>query len=725
MPYEKYKIEFKDDFNRLVTVLIVQDEIILTPTMLVAADNPVTVRYDGDESDIFQTMIPSKAKIRILLPEDNLELYEDLSTIDEDTFGVTITVEEDDDIVFAWNGWLIPDELTRTFSYQDQTMELTAIDVISRLKGQRLVNSDGTYIVGRQTMKYIVSRCLDEAFTTSNTIGSYEIVVKSHMVLSVLTSYEFPDVLEQLSVAAEAFNDDMGRPISAFEVVERIARSLLMRVFYENSTVYFVDILDYQGDMDRPEAPVLFKDYPGVTLQDNNIIIGNDENITTSRTFRESNARFQYTNTIGILIDGNLNNWEESGTGYRLTNWFYNPYLEARPDVDDRRVGNGRAESPYGILLTYTNDGTTPPITGRKYDMICSKVSVPVSGGIFYTINVRMRLVNPLSIDFADISGTLARHTYQILFIFVYNDYDPSKCYAFSWMSGGDGHAHWVEIALAGTDFEDGIPDWSVITAAYESELSSNTTVNTFGAANPALIIEATPAFEIQELSYDLPPLPIGVIGTMYVAVHPCTGAKVDLHPESADTVIYSCILTQKGSFFGPEKTKGETVYITRKIRTSQDKLEREISFNTTENSNVAGSISTDITYEDNFGNIIPAGNVPVVSISNVPELFGLPILGYNAIALMWLNYPQYKIDFTVRGKILNFYDAVILNTLYDPGRPSTAIYQEVFIQNSHEYDLKMGTRKLVVMSMKINKRIISDVEPDETHDAGEFYYIK
>lgn len=702
MPYAKYHISYKDAFNREVEVFLIQEAVVITPIELVGDENPVTITHAGEDGDIFQTMISSKATIRIILPESGSELFEDIATMDENTFGVVITVKNGLITEYIWNGWLVPDEQVKTFSYYSQNIVLTAIDAISRLKGQKLLNADETYITGVQSLKYLAQRCFDDVYTPENTLIGYTFVIKSKMVLNTNSTTVFPDILEQLAVSAEAFNDDMGRPISAFDVISKIANSLFMRCFYENGNIYFVDILDFCKDPTTPQLPVFYKEFPGVDPEADIILIENTENIDTTRTYRESRVRFAYNAMVGLLKDGFLNNWENFGGGKRLVDWVYNDLLLSQPDVYDRRVGTGRQESPFGILLKWGD-----PVDGPE--MIGGSTGSSVSGGSTLSLDVKLEAINQGLIPLQNTAYDIDIPITFLLSVLIYNPLDPVNSLALTRVDSADGTSYtaWKFRDLTGSDFASGSFDF-----------------NDFEVGKSILLDRTS---NVQTATIELPIVPESVSGQAFVAVTAITHNDnlATVGYEAHDTIIYEVLLTQKPKNTEKKTTKGEITYLSRKIRTSQEFLLRDIELHTSANFTVAGSLSSAIPYEL-FGYTIPPGPIGNISFEGYPGLlgFGVPLIAYCAFAQMWLNYPQYKVECEIRGRDNEFYKGIDFSCFNDLTRPSTAIYNNIFVQTSSQYELKAATRKITAISMKLNERNISDSILDDDNDLWEYYFI-
>ncbi len=142
----KYYMEFRDHYDRVVVVRFLVFSYILPPTQLLAGQNPVVISSQGDDEGIFQPVFTRKATMAIILQDDSMPFLDDIAVMDEDTFGVEIRINGGVEFV----GWLVPDEQSRTFSYHSQTITLTAVDVISRLKERSLFNPTGSYTTVKQ-----------------------------------------------------------------------------------------------------------------------------------------------------------------------------------------------------------------------------------------------------------------------------------------------------------------------------------------------------------------------------------------------------------------------------------------------------------------------------------------------------------------------------------------------------------------------------------------------
>lgn len=707
--FSKYTLSFVDAFGRDVLVALWSGEFVLTPKALMADADPVKISFLGEEDDVFQSVITTKAEVRIVLGEDDLDIFEDLSSMTEETFGMTISIGDN----YEWHGWVIPDEQEKKFSYSAQTITIRAIDPLSKIKGRKLLNDDKTYIHGEHTLKYYIEKCMDPLFGTDNTNGSYEFFIASTLRLSYDTVTVFPDILEQLTVFAEVFNDDMGRPINAYDVIKIIAEALCMRCFYENRKLYFVDVKTFTNNWEIGAIPLIYK----TEGFEDNILLKNSENITTTRTFRESRVRFEYNGIVGLLEDGYLLNWTASGSGHVLTNWEYHPDLIAQGAAyyEHRRVGTGRQESPYGINLQNRYAYPAPGFPAQSYDRIAGKTTSNVSSFETLKISVKLEILNPMLIP--HINGSATEYNfYTPVYVFIYNDGDPTKSYYISERQE-DGFMQWNLVDLTGTSFASGSLDWTIFDFLLGSGLPAG------------FILSPERNYDKQTIDKDLAPIPESLSGDVFVVISPLRvwnqhfGGQRLADPASTHINVFEVLVSKAPRKLEKKATKGEITYLTRDIVTSKEYYERNISLNTTVNSGVAGSLNTTISYTRTSDSVVvPAGIVTGIESSPTSGRFSLR--EYNAIIQMNYNFTQYKIDLEAKSRNLQFNKFIGMSVFYDPERPSTEIYEEPFIQTKHEYDVKRGERKLTIISMKDNPRTISLDTLDETNDLLENYYI-
>lgn len=712
-----YKISFDNYYGNLCEVLLIEDYEDDVFVELLGSDSPVEVTYDSEDETIFSTMITSKAKIRVLVDSNNIDFIERMAVLKEGEYQVEINWAGSG----RWVGALIPDEQSRTFSIVQGELELTAVDRLIQMKGKKLIDSDGAYMSGEHTLRQYIDRCFAQVLPPGAP-GLDTMVIYSNLVLSNDTTYSFPNIMEQLSVYAEAFNDDLGRPINCYEVVKAIASSLNMRCFYVGNFLFFVDIINYIEFPPFGLDPVTvgFKgDTVGATL------IKNSENITTVPTFTESVCRFKYKGLVGLLVDGYLQNWIASGSGFVLEDWTYSPRLLSQPDYESRRRGNGRQENPFGIFLKCDALGFLDfdEIGGSSLNEVYPLDTINISAKLKFN---DMNQIVPTRIggNEFDIFGSFRAVIYNN------NNPDLSAC-ILTEDGGGSGKYAWYWVDLTGSGFASGVFDFEALIDAVETAYG-------FGPYATQNIIQFSNTSSDQTISIDLPSaLLIGRTGKLFVAFGGacCTDLDNDTYPP-VDIILQNVIVTKSVPKTDNKEVKGEVVYVSRFGNMSVEKVEKEISLNTSANWNVSGALRTPITYtltQDSLlpdgtiipsGTTIPAGPVYRLSRTGTTIFNNQPLVAYNAMSRMLFDYNQYKIDYEVKGNYININAPIDLSSLYDVSRPSTEIYNSISLQIRNSINIKKSENKITSVTMKFDQRSFSGNTLDEFHDLVESYYI-
>ena len=739
-----YTISFKDYNNEPIEVIIYKDSNPFA-TSLLASSNPLTItRTVENADDLFSLVSTSKCNIRIQITDGMGDFLNDMETLKEGEMKVTIN-RTSSGVENIWRGILIPDQQTRKFNILTGEIEITAIDLLSQMKGKKLLNADNVYVTEEHTIKEYADFCINQVAGISSSFFSNIILTKD-------TAYTLPTMPDQFSLYADTFNDDEGRPIYCYDVIKYIAEAFNLTV---NTRADVLEFVDFAAEK-YSRFSVGFKgDGKNATL------INNSESINTTRTFFESIAKYNYRKSIGLITDGYFLNWTSIGGGYKLTNWEYNPQLSGSSDVYTRRKGSDRPQNPYAILLERDVVFGTGGAPDTHYsDIIAGQVSKDFVGGESLELEITMSF--DTNIDFIlsyPYKNKLVRKT--VFQVVLYNEDNPSLSYVLRTNVTGVSSArelksYWYVLDLSGSsgaDFAAGNIPWTdanlfgnilapaanngyimppIQTWDYENQYAIPTYIR-------GMIVEPSLTNNIQRINTKLPTLPpIQSKLKAFVFLQPILqmqwtsgGLNPTLAPNAtARTLFYSAFLTsQQADKDKNNPVTGEVVYISRFGDTSAPSVEKEVKINTTFDSG-AGSLRTPISYtKTSTGTIVPAGNVPTISVSGTLEFDNITLIDYNARKLMIYNYNQYLIDFEiVVSKLtpaIRFNMLLDMSALYDPLRPATAIYNEPFRILSSTYDVKKSQYKITACSLKQNKRNFSKNTLNVTNDLVEEYYLR
>lgn len=143
----KYFMNFFDASNRTCTLEILQDGYTSTPSEMVAGVNPVVLRIDEQNKNIFDHI--KKTSLDINIVKTYASQYDDLSTADNRDYSVRLKI--DGSVEFL--GWLITDGIVEKLRQTPYEIELQAIDGINRLKDFKLEKPAG-YLTAPLTGDY-------------------------------------------------------------------------------------------------------------------------------------------------------------------------------------------------------------------------------------------------------------------------------------------------------------------------------------------------------------------------------------------------------------------------------------------------------------------------------------------------------------------------------------------------------------------------------------------
>lgn len=732
-----YTYQYQNNLGHTVDITIQRGSAV--GRTLTLADNPIKVTYNvEDEDDIFSPIMTSRCEVRVIVTddEDGIEFFEDMSIAKDGEWRLDMLVFDGSNQLESWSGFIIPDGMQRGISYRNDIVIIRAVDVLERAKSFKVTKTDGSQFVGRYKLRDYIDAIITNAWG-----GLYEYEENSKIVLTnnPETPTVWPPITEALWVDATAFNDNNGRPINAFDALKIIAKALGARIYFEDNKVILREVLTYN---ERPGSTWLNVVGIKSDTKTNDFLIGNQEVLTRSRTFKEVKGSFDYEGADGVMQNGNMQFYDVDG---KPSSVDINASLQALPDLNVRRRGNGRTENPYGFVLksTYAEPGT--PIISRHlntYDMLAfntpAGVSVPRYTEISIEVTARLEDVGEIAVQQDQ------TYTAMIVDAIIYNDSDPSQ--SVRSMLNPDGVPTWETVDLSSNAlFGSGQYDFSVNARDNDQFalfpppgdlliplIGVSRFVSQFGTPIKFAGVKDTS----QTQGVDLAPNPVS--GRLYVSVSQIFDAGPMSIPTigelnsstEMDTRIESVLVSAKGLNDG----KTETVYQTRFGDHTTEKKEFELELGTSANPTTKGALWTDITYQDDDTKVGRFYRGPgwVKGIQHEDFSLGLPspwngymsLLMYNAMARMAFNRVQNKMDFTCLSERMPIGNVIFFPDLSDPDRPSTSLYVQPHIQQMQTWDVTTGERNVTVISLAKDIRVItSEGQETPTTDLVERYY--
>lgn len=360
----RYQMKFIDQLNMTWLIDFSQDNYTGNITHLVAAPDPLIIRYEGDDIDIFSQVHKSKAIINIYVDSGATNLFFETNNITDKTFAVNIY---NVDKSYQWDGWLIPDERSGRLLDQGYYLQLTAIDPLSYADGAKYVHPEtGQFIQGKLNIYTLLDYALRKSTNVNNTIRIRLNSVLNYEGMKAEGAPYYANLLFTVRGYAENFLQANDRPQNALEVVNRINKVFGLTVFRENLNFVFRSPMAL-----IPETITTYTTQQVIqeTLQFNvhnrafdtapGMLMNNSDVLTCDRPYKELSISFVYDNILSIIANANFANYDEATqtfadwTKMNMTNNVY-------------RIGEGRPLNPYRMHIDGYTTQVSPiqPLTG-------------------------------------------------------------------------------------------------------------------------------------------------------------------------------------------------------------------------------------------------------------------------------------------------------------------------------------------------------------------------
>lgn len=707
----KYQMSFINDFDRTVNLKIYETDFVGDVTELTPGESPITISWKGDDADIFQTMIPSEAKVNAVV-EKGSGIVDDLLNMKDRQFLGLIEVPNPNIpgvYEYRWYGFLIPDNIKTNFSYLEDVLTFSIIDPITAWKGVRMFEySSNAYQHGIHELREyllggnnVLEPFLDviALFTTVNITSNIS-----------LTPDYLTDVMEDIGMFAESFNSDDGRPVTYYDGIERVCKSLFMRVYFDNATFYFIDILNF-AEESFPEQTITYNQHPSTNLNNDALLLGDTEVITMIPAVNEAKCKFAFEKFNGLLINGLFNSWDDlGGDNYIIENWYPNPYLSGLADFFERRSGSGRAESPFGFLIKSTLEA----ISTKSLYTLKMKTSSSLTIGV--------------QVDFETLK-TISGDAYRLdkislrVGVVAFNNNFPNN--SMGLRRDYNENLVWDKVAMYDTEFRtDERWDYDYVSIG-----------NTYPVVNPIQDVEIKVSTAVQDVNIELPPalsyltddddftIHLAIFGVYghYVPENGWSGSIDDVVYEDLEAILSSAILNENEE---NETYDGEVTYVSRNNLITTKSKEREIEINTSVYNGISGALLSLISYDIGSDTFDPGYLEKVFRYGETNQM-NCSLTDINAISTLWISSnPQYMIDMEVRSRLMSFRHRLNMSRLYDETKPFTDIYQEKFMTTKMDMDLKTNQHKITAVSMKVEKKPfnVGVSEPTDVYDLLEYY---
>lgn len=698
---EKYHIRFIDTYGQVCKVRIFTQDHFAPIYYLTGSEEPVKITWKGDDELIGQSTITSEAVISIV--EDKTSgAADDFCSMKEGQYAVIIEQWNADETTrnYVWLGQLIPDYLLTSISNVHAKISLKAICPLSLMKGKMYTSPFNKYYTGVWDLGHFIL-----PYYGFND-GGFSSLMIPYMGQRVITNISLTpdyqtDLMIDIGAYAESFYNSDGKPKSMFENVEQISQAFFLRAFFDNGYLQLLDPLVYPNHSTTPVTVVSYKAHNDYNADTDALLLGNEESIKMLPSYGECKTSFSYKKPTGLLINGLMNNWTDIplGGGVRLTDWTPNDALLLSPTYGSRRVGNGRAESPYGIKLIKVDEATS------------AKMQFEVRTGDVIKLETKVKLLSPSKgLDagtsvWHDLIGQLVN--FEIVAL---NLLYPSQSWYLDWNMSAERN-YWEEINLEFTRFYTH-NEWdygvSFVGAGINVSLDMTSVIQQVSAEAPAIAAinegDDVPYRIFVKLKTPYP----DAIGSPTITDNP--------------SEFYSLIATINGE----RGVSSEVSYLTRKNNSTIKQISREIELQTTDNISIAGSLLAQTSY--NIGGDTFAPNyIKSLYRYGMPNQYNLRLTEINSVSNMWINDPNnYKIDMRLKSKLIPFRTAFNMSRLVDSSRPSTSKFSDLFIPNAMTWEMKKNQYRVTAVCTKkaIKPWMVGADVPTELQDLLEHYKV-
>lgn len=704
---------------------------------LVLSEKPLVITKAAiEEDDIFSPLVVQDAILEVVSDGSGASnaLLGIVPHINDGQYAMYVTIRNAANaIIYQWQGYLTPDDISRGIAPNAQKISIKAVCVLTALKSKRLVDADGAALKGYRTVKEYLDIIFDSPLITA-TLYTMKLRLTNYNItntsLTPSSPSLFPPFFETVQINGALFLDDNSRPITCYEALEAIARAFKCRVTVSGTTVRVREIFSF--DTSGFGLSISTADTANLRL------LGNTEMIRRVRSFREAVVRYRYQGQSGGVENGTLREWSGDTPVNVDLNLETNtvPYYAYSP----RKRGNGRPENPFGISLRW---GVTTATSGGdmmvgKVDMIAFKVD-DVQRGQNMTISVQAMVEgadtnpDPYRIRYG---GDAFEHTRMICDAIIYNNDNPQQSRRYK-----DDKWEQVDLLPYTSTFGSGHYDFSVNLRdplLMRSGGGSNNEKSTryqsqYGKAIQFGLISG----RRQTSSVDLKPCDVS--GTMYIAVSPImnlgkvSNSTTSYHVAAnwGDTVVSNVDISLNDAEANNRGTSGEVAYITRNLNPAVVSRESEIRINTGSTYKVGG-LHTQYEYAlpiTVFDTVLVMGKGAVKDLGHetITNIEQFSLLKYNAYVMQSFNTPRQvgEIDVLISGATIPMHmhsfvwfsglGTIAGGTLFDSSIK--------YAMQRMVYDVKKSQAKLVIMGLNKEERAVSSSLLNNTTDMVEEYY--
>jgi len=611
---------------------------------------PLVIRYEGDESNIFDPMRRSKAVIQFYIRSTDQQIFADTDNITDKTFFVLVEAPE---LSFKWEGWLIPDERQRKLQKDGYYLSLTAIDYFSLTKGNYFQYPDGDIIQNQLSLINVLYYSIFGTLPDGDESWRYKVEhVISYFGADVSDSNVNGHILAQAGTWADNFLDSNARPIKCEEVINKLHTSLGMYCFYSNGFINFRSPIalvsnsirvHQHADTDTVFYDTLTKEVNTKSFNDSDtFLLNNSDIITNERANREVSVRWTYQDIVSIMRNPMFLDYDTGTNTFDF--WPKKTYITGDDGTDFTmalsRAGSGLRGNPYVLRQA----GSWNPQQDKSVQGVEGSAIRSIKQGEKLRIEFKFRYA-----DYRSIPGFPSDRS-----IYLYNEIrikNDTEEYAFQ---SRDGDERWL------------VPS---------------------PTAAAVFTIEIRSTKEFQTFSITSPPSPIN--GELSVRLFPVVFLDIPAPQvyQLSQIVDYRSVNIGIEAIGNTQEITGQAHYLTQAQQYSTIADTQDVYLGDAPNDTIAGAL-----FKADQGLPMPQ---PTLGWSNQLDSSLYPMLRQLVRMYMFFSrYPQPKIECEIFSNTLLFEHLLLFkngNDTYLDGK---------YMQTTDEYDVKACMHKIVAAAL-------------------------
>lgn len=322
-------------------VLLKNQDTTPTPINIAGTASPINIKYKDNGNDPISYVIGSECELNLIsgIGFTADDLYSD----NERDWRVDVYVSN----VLYWAGYVLPERISKPYSYENYNIRLTATDGLGKTKDIPYSNG-GILYRGFDTQKNILIKCFQTLglnIDTSIFVNTFETQMDA-----------FSSPLNQASINQDRFIDENNNPLSVYDVLESILIPYSSRLFQSKGQWIIETVLEKENTTLNGYKYNYLGTLIGSTSFTQNLTAGGSTHqmaiiedshiITTENALKDTTAYYQYGFIRNSLSNGNFDtldgdfflNWSRVSSDYAQVENTYVYDIDGNPILSGHRL---------------------------------------------------------------------------------------------------------------------------------------------------------------------------------------------------------------------------------------------------------------------------------------------------------------------------------------------------------------------------------------------------